>query len=157
MIFKLLYTLYPIWRTRGGNVELNNIFRIGCTRCVDACTPRWLLELWLYSPIFFSTLLLDTTESYLCKWYRISVGSFACTYMCVYTCMYVCVRSSHHQALFWDGWVNLDWIELNWIAGEYCNDYDATGIWVKSRSWSDSLNVCCGEWWACMRSWLQRM
>jgi hypothetical protein len=45
------------------------------------------------------SVLYYCSASHLCIWYRISVGSFACFY----------VGSSHHQALFWDGWVNLDW------------------------------------------------
>jgi hypothetical protein len=30
------------------------------------------------------------------------------------------------------------------IAGEYCDDLEVTGMWVKSRSWSDRLNGVCG-------------
>ena len=32
----------------------------------------------------------------------------------------------------------------NIIAEEYCDDLDVTGMCVKSRSWSDRLNGCCG-------------
>ncbi len=59
------------------------------------------------------SVLYYCSASHICIWYRISVGSLACFY----------VGLSHHQALFWDGWVNLDWL-IDWLIdtlGEFLN------------------------------------
>jgi hypothetical protein len=71
---------------RGADIVLTDrVCENGCIRCVDACTPLILLF-----PLLFCCVLF-------LFWYRISVGSFTC--FC---------RVSHHQAHFWDGWVNHD-------------------------------------------------
>ena len=64
-------------------------YEIGYFLCVDAChTPLWVFAC-----------------------YRTYVSDISYQWIPLHFVM-ISVGSSHHQALFWDGWVNLDWIGL---------------------------------------------
>ena len=69
----------------------------GCLLCVDACPPLLLLSLIYVFQYFIIVQHLTYVSDTGYQWAP----------------LHVCVGLSHHQALFWDRWVNLDWIGLD--------------------------------------------
>ena len=110
--------LCPTYRNRGGYFKIKQNLK---TRVHSMCWCMYSPMIILGIIISFIFFIFDIVKSYLCNWYRISVGSFARMYVCVYTCMYVCMyvcgRVTIRLFFEMDGLIliELNWIELNWI------------------------------------------
>jgi hypothetical protein len=75
----------------------NSVCAHGCILCVDACTPRRLdysIIIFLVFSFLYILPCYDISFMYLIQ----DISGLLCMF----------VRLSHHQALFWDRWVNLD-------------------------------------------------
>ena len=113
-----------LWQlTRGVDKLPDRVCSHGCFLCVDACHP---------CIIIFCYFLYITFVT----WYRLSVGSFC---MSLWFCWV-----SHHQALFWDRWVNMDWIGLDYYYDRYylkMYDNHVTAIHHFYQPWTPSQHA----------------
>jgi hypothetical protein len=116
-VWVLLVCVYTLWLVRhGGLFKYETVYAyMGVFDVLMHDTPvclSFFLYLYIYIYIYICVCVYFICTIFLpCVFvFHVLLIQDISGLLCMF------VGSSHHQALFWDRWVTIFWIELNWIS-----------------------------------------